>query len=99
MTRNVLLASTAKADLAELWRNTSKEWSEAKAEQYLNGLWETFFLLASHPEIARLRREITPAVRLHPHRSLVVIFVETESILDILRVVHARSNWQAALTE
>ena len=99
MTRDIVLASTAKADLAEIWRYTSNEWSEVKAEHYLQGLWETFLLLASHPEIARLRREITPAVRLHPHRSHLVIFVETVSVLDILRVVHSRSNWQAALTQ
>lgn len=99
MTRQVALASTAEADLFEIWRYTSNEWSEAKAEQYLQGLWETFALLASHPEIARLRHEITPAVRLHPHRSHLVIYVETDATLTIFRIVHSRSDWQAALAD
>jgi len=54
MTRQVALASTAKADLVDIWRYTVREWSEAKAEQYLQGLQKTFTLLASHPEIARI---------------------------------------------
>ncbi len=99
MIRQVALAATAKADLLEIWRYTSSNWSEAKAEQYLQRLWQTFTLLASHPDIARLRHEITPAVRLHPHRSHLLIYIETETHLNILRVVHARAHWQAVLTD
>ncbi len=94
MTRQVALTSTAKADLVGIWRYTVSEWSEAKAEQYLKGLRETFTLLALHPEIARIRQEITPAVRLHLHRSHLVIFVETDDFLNVLRVVHSRSDWR-----
>lgn len=93
MERRIVLTPRARADLAEIWAYTAREWSPGQAERYLGGLRTIFALLAASPEIARLRSEITPPVRLHPYRSHLIIFQHDAAVLDVLRVVHARSDW------
>lgn len=93
MTRRLALSPRAEADLESLWYFTVREWTVAQAERYLAGLRDVFSLLADHPEIARLRTEIAPPVRLHPYRAHLVIFIATDTAVEILRVVHSRSDW------
>lgn len=97
MSRRVRLADRAEADLASIWLYGVTTWSVPRADRYLTELGELFDLLSEHPEIARLRRDTNPPVRVHPHGSHVVIFREPPVTVEILRVVHARSDWVSAL--
>lgn len=99
MSRQVLWRPKAEADLDDIWRHTVETWSEGQAVAYLTGLDRTLGLLAEFPEMARLREEFEPPVRIHPYRAHLVIFLSDDSVLDVVRVVHARSNWQAVLSE
>lgn len=54
---------------------------------------ETINRRADFPALARLRKEISPPVRIHPHRAHLIIYIETDATLDVIRVLHARSNW------
>jgi toxin ParE1/3/4 len=99
LTLRLVFTPKAEADLLEIWDNTVARWSEAQAERYLGGLDQTLRLLCDYPDIARLHDEFTPPVRLLPYRSHLVIFVATDSALDVIRVVHMRTNWAAVLGE
>ena len=99
MTRRISLAPQAENDLVGIWHYTVREWSETQAERYLAGLDDVFALLASQPEIARLRREIVPPVRVHSYRSHLVIFTADEGVMEVIRVVHGRSNWVELLAD
>lgn len=99
MSRQVLWRPRAEADLDDIWRYTVETWSEGQAVAYLTGLERTLRLLAEFPETARLREEFVPPVRVHPYRAHLVIFQSDEAVLDVVRVVHARANWQAFLSE
>ncbi|MEQ8897959.1 MAG: type II toxin-antitoxin system RelE/ParE family toxin [Roseovarius sp.] len=99
MSRQVLLRPRAEADLADIWDYTVGAWSEAQAVSYLTGLDATLGLLAEFPETARLREEFVPPVRIHPYRAHLIVFLADDSVLDVVRVMHARPNWQAFLTE
>ena len=68
-------------------------------ENYLIGLDRLLVLLAEQPTIAGERRDIDPSVRLHRYKSHLVIFTASDTTLDVIRVVHARSNWQALLAD
>ncbi|AWB49856.1 type II toxin-antitoxin system RelE/ParE family toxin [Gemmobacter aquarius] len=98
MTRPVQLRPLAEADLAEIWDHTLAEWGSRQAEAYLAGLGKIFDLLAEHPEIARLRTEFVPPLRLHPYRAHLIIFQSGET-LEVIRVVHGRTDWLAFLTD
>lgn len=98
MTRRLTFRPKAEADLAEIWDHTAARWSVAQAERYLAGLNDALALVCAHPEIARLH-DFTPPARLFPYRSHLVVFVEEEATLEVIRVLHMRLNWRALLVE
>ena len=97
MTRQVKIKDSALADLDALYWHGVEIWGRQQARTYLETLEGLIDLLAEQPEIARERRELDPPVRLHPFRTHIVIFKANATELDILRVVHARSNWMELL--
>lgn len=80
-------------DRDSIWDHTVNEWSVQQAEHYLMGLDRVLTLLAEQPQLARERLEVDPPVRLHPYKSHIVIFRANDTTLEVLRVVHAKSNW------
>ena len=99
MTRVLRLRPRAQADLDDIWEFTRDRWSEDQARNYFQSLSSTFDLILAHPEMARERHEFSPPVRIHTIRSHVVIFQANEEAIDVIRIVHARSNWAAVLSE
>ena len=89
----------AEADLAAIWDYSVATWSEAQAESYLRGLEDTLALLAAHPEMARLRPEFRPPVRLFPYRQHLVVFMAEAGALEVIRVLHARTDWSVLLDD
>ena len=97
MKRHVVLHPRARADLRDIWRNTAERWSVRQAEAYSRALVAFFDILAEEPGMARERLDLNPSVRIHPYKSHLVIFRADDTQLEVLRVLHARSNWQALL--
>lgn len=89
----------ARNDLIGIWQWSAAHWGEGQAETYLDGLETTFALLAENPAMAPERREVTPAVRLFPYRSHLVIFRVKDHALIVHRVVHARSKWKMMVAD
>jgi len=58
-----------------------------------------FDLLSAQPEIARLRNEFTPPVRIHSYGSHLVIFETTGTRISIIRVLHQHRDVLALLGE
>jgi toxin ParE1/3/4 len=99
VSRSLFLRPLAEADLRAIWGYTASNWGVAKAEEYLHGLGQLFTLLADHPEIARERPDLHPPLRLHPYQSHLVIFISTDNAIEVIRVVHNRSNWAELLAQ
>lgn len=97
--RQVRLRPRAVADLDAIWTHTAGRWGAAQAAAYLSGLDAAFTLLAEFPEIARLREELTPPLRIHRYREHLVIYRAEADHIDILRVAHGRANWSEFLAE
>jgi toxin ParE1/3/4 len=97
--RKITFKDSAVADLDAIYWHGVQTWGRQRARTYLEALENLFGLLAVQPEIARERNELDPPVRLHPYRSHLVIFTADATEVDILRVVHSRSNWQAELKQ
>lgn len=98
MTRRLTFRPSAEADLADIWDYTVARWSVAQAESYLTGLNDTLALLCAHPEIARLH-DFRPPVRIFPYRSHLLVFAVDEVAVEVIRVLHLRSNWRVLLVE
>lgn len=89
----------AKADLSDIWDYTAAHWSLNQARTYASGITHLLYLLCDQPEIAPLFGTFTPPVRIHRFRAHLVIFTADDATVDVIRVVHGRSNWAEALAE
>ncbi len=80
-----------------IWLFTAERWSLKQAEVYVEGLNGTFGLIAQNPKLGVLRREVEPPVRVHSHKSHMIIYRETDQGFRIERILHARQNWRALI--
>lgn len=88
------LSKTAEADLIKTYTTGAEKFGFQQAEKYQDKIDRTLELIAENPEIARLRTEIMPPVRIHPVGAhMVVYLVDDNSVVRILRVRHGRENW------
>lgn len=89
----------AETDLSGIWCHGAHNWGIEQADRYTNGLFALFDLLADFPEMARERREFTPAVRIHPSGAHLVIYRADGQGIEIIRILHAHQNLTAYLLE
>lgn len=68
-----------------------------QAERYHRELVATFELPAANPLMARERSEFDPPVRLHPHRSHMIVYVVEDEGVLMVRVLHGRQDWEQHL--
>lgn len=99
MTSGVVLRPAAEADLGDIWDYTVGAWSEKQAEVYLTGLGQAFDRLGEFPEMARLRMEFTPPVRILPYQSHLIVYLAEDDLIDVIRVLHSRANWTTLIVE
>ena len=97
LTGGISLSPKAEADLEDIWRFSAAEWSQVRADQYLDGLVAVFDLLLSMPGIARERTEFSPPIRIHPTGQHLVIYRIEDDHLHIVRVLGGRQDWQRLL--
>lgn len=97
LTGGIRLSPKAEADLEDIWRFGAAEWSQVRADQYLDGLVAVFDLLLSMPGIARERTEFSPPIRIHPTGQHLVIYRIEDDHLHIVRVLGGRQDWQRLL--
>lgn len=90
------LSSKAQDDLVAIYIEGAREFGIAQADAYHSALEGVFTLLGDYPEMARLREEIAPPVRIHPFKSHIVVYEVEGGEVTILRVRHARENWISA---
>lgn len=91
------LTNRAQADMINIYVDGVGQFGITMAERYHEGLLALFSLLSDNPHMDRLRPEFSPPVRMHVYRSHLVIYVEDEQDVLIVRVLHGRQDWQSAL--
>ena len=99
MNRRIVFSARADKDRDDIWDYTVGNWSVEQAENYLMGLDRLLRSLGEQPQIAREWRKVVPPVRIHRYQSRIVIFTADDTTLEVIRVVHSSSNWQALLAE
>lgn len=87
------ISDAAYEDYLALYAEGVARFGATQAMSYSDSLEHTFELIAENPGLARLRTELKPAVRVHPHGSHMIIYEEMDDLVIILRIRHARENW------
>jgi toxin ParE1/3/4 len=93
------LTPAAKADLADIWQHGAVTWGMAQADQYADGLFALFDLLAAFPELSRERTELSPPVRIHPSGAHLVIYRIAGQGVEVIRLLHARQDLRLFLQD
>lgn len=89
------LTREADEDVVRLYVDGAGQFGFEQAERYYADLWRTFAFLAEYPFAARERTEFKPPVRIHPFRSHMIVYRAGNGPVQVLRVRHARENWEA----
>jgi toxin ParE1/3/4 len=88
------LSVEAEEDVIGIFLSGAEQFGLARAEHYHDELEKIFDLVALHPQAARIREELTPSVRVHPHSSHIIIYTVTKNNdVFIIRVRHAHEDW------
>jgi len=91
--------TTAQADqdIIDIYLWGCREFGQPQAERYHAGLAAALDLIAENPRIARERHEFTPAVRLHPYQSHMIVYLLDDIGVLVVRVLHGRQDWESCL--
>jgi toxin ParE1/3/4 len=91
--------TTARADqdIIDIYLWGCREFGQPQAELYHVGLAAALDLIADNPRIARERHEFTPAVRLHPYQSHMIVYLLDDMGVLVVRVLHGRQDWESCL--
>ena len=84
----VQLSGAADRDLVDVYVFTAIKFGEAQAELYDQGLHDCFEFLSRNPQAGRERDEFTPPVRIHLHKSHLIIYLVQDGHILIVRVLH-----------
>jgi toxin ParE1/3/4 len=90
------LTNKAVEDIITIFDEGVRLFGREQAEKYHAELESVFRLVECNPELARLRHEISPPVRVHPHGSHLIIYsVENSSDVLIIRIRHSHEDWES----
>lgn len=92
------LSRRADLDLDMLLVTGIERFGVDQANRYFDDLIRLFELIATQPRMARVRKDIGPAVRLYPHRAHLVFYREEGAGVLILRILHGRQDWMQHFT-
>lgn len=87
------LSRAADQDLYTLYLEGIKKHGLLQADHYYDELLRILDLLAGHPEMARLRFELDPPVRVHPHKEHLIIYDLEEDGIFIVRIPGRKTDW------
>ena len=88
----------ADLDIADIYVAGARQFGVEQAERYQDGLFHALGLLATNPLMARLRREFRPPVRLYRFKAHMVVYINEDTGVLIVRVLHGRQDWERHLS-
>jgi len=88
------LSQQAEADLIAIYLYGIENFGVVQTESYMDKIDEMICLIGHSPNIARLRKEISPPVHIHPVGAHIIVYlVDDHRTVRILRIRHGRENW------
>jgi toxin ParE1/3/4 len=95
--KEIRLTPEATGDLAAIRRYSMNQWGIEQARSYLSGLGILFGRIAQGVARTRPADDIRPDYRRIRYRSHVVFLVEDDAAIRIVRILHARRDFEAHL--
>lgn len=88
------LSAEAEEDIITIFLSGTEQFGLVQAEHYHSELEKIFDLLSTNPQMARIREELTPSIRVHPFGSHIILYtISKKNDIFIIRVRHAHEDW------
>jgi toxin ParE1/3/4 len=88
------LSVEAEEDVITLFIEGTERFGLLQAERYHDDLESAFEFLATHPEAAPLRKELTPNIRMRPFGAHMILYnIDDSCDVYVIRVHHAHEDW------
>ncbi|WP_096350673.1 type II toxin-antitoxin system RelE/ParE family toxin [Variibacter gotjawalensis] len=92
-----VLSPRARDDLRAIWKFTAERWSVDQAERYTRQIQQAIETVSADPAAGRSCDLIRAGYRKFPAGSNVIFFRETPDAIDIVRILHARMDFERHL--
>ena len=91
----------AREDLESIWQYTFENWSQEKADRYVNLIFDEIKYLAEHPESGRDLGHVRAHYRSSKVKSHVVFYKHTDELqeIEIIRILHQRMDLKNRLND
>ncbi len=86
------LTPAAQRDLSSIWDYTQERWDARQAETYVLEIRGAIERIAARPDRGRACDEIRAGYRRYAIGSHLIFFVETDSGVDVIRILHQRMD-------
>ncbi|MCR5562887.1 MAG: type II toxin-antitoxin system RelE/ParE family toxin [Desulfovibrio sp.] len=96
--RDYRLTPLAEADLEEIWQYTFRHWSLEQADAYVRRIVAAIAGLARGDAVG-LRTDVRPEYWKYHVGLHVVYFRQSETFLDVIRILHGRMDVERHLIE
>lgn len=90
--RKILKRPLARKDLKGIWKHTFDEWGETQANLYLKELEEKLINLAEFPSLGSTVTHRQTGLRQCRYKKHLIIYLHSDTTLDIVRVLHQRMD-------
>lgn len=86
------LTPAARRDLSGIWDYTQELWDVRQAEIYIRELGTAIERVAEQPQRGRACEEVRANYRRYAVGSHLIFYVEAESGIDVIRILHQRMD-------
>ena len=89
----------AAQDLKDVYQYSYREYGEKQADTYIQELEKVFNLLAENPLLCRERTEFIPSVRIHHHNKHLIVYINEQDDILIVRLLHEKMDTKKQLNQ
>ena len=92
-----VLSPRAQEDLDGIWNYSVERWGQDRTERYIRDLWKVIERIADDPRLGRACDSIREGYFKHPSGSHVIFFRRDEGVIDVVRILHQRMDFNRHL--
>lgn len=93
------LLPKAERDLEDIWLYTAQEWGAEQAMTYVDELNASFQNLNEHIKFSRLKTEFTPPVYICRCNHHLIVYLENDDYIAVVRVLHEKMDIDGQLEQ
>jgi toxin ParE1/3/4 len=94
MKARFVLTPRAQEDLNEIWDYTVERWGLNQAETYTRQLGRDIAAVADRPSLGKECDRVRSGYRMYPSGSHVLFYRQTPDLVDIVRILHERMDYE-----